>query len=438
VSEVAVSNCAFELIFAFDEVISLGNKEKLNIAQVKQLLVMDSQEERMADAEQRNKEREAEVERERRRKEMEAQRAEEARRGGGSGSQLGRGGGFGSMSSSSMGPGRGISAAPQIERSRPSSASIQAPTSGPARKGLSLTSTAPKASEYMDTLKQEMGGAAASTSEMKEMIRQSSSPAASAAGAPASSAHTPPASMRDDVHIAVSEKLLIKLDKDGNVQHFEVRGELDVFVTKEQYQQVTIRLDPKSVAQGLDWKIHPTLNKPKFLENATIQMRDASKAFVINSPNGILKWRLLSQDSSRLPLLVNCWPSAGGGPVAVVNMEYEARKGLELHDVLVKIPIVAKGQPNITGSTGETFYDVKNSILEWSLPLVDSSNLTGTLDFELDQWRNNDTSHLFPINVKFTSPNSLCELGVLQVLLGDQPVKFSSHTVVTVESYIIE
>jgi len=437
----SVTNNAFELVFAFDEVVSLGNKEKLNISQVKQLLIMDSQEERMAEAVQRNKEREAAADAERRRKELEAMRAEEQRRGGGT--LFSRGAAMGSMSSSSMDSGYrgGGSGAPQIERTSRPSSQPSSSSSGPARKGLSLTSTAPKANDYMDTLKQELGSA--SSSEMNEMLRQSSStspaPGVGPSGGMISSPHTPPASMRDDVHVAITEKLLVRLDKDGNVQHFEVRGELDVFVSKDAYQQVVVRLNPKCVGQGLDWKVHPNLNKPRFMENGTIQLRDPSKSFALNAPNGVLKWRLMSQDSSRLPLLVNCWPSAGAqAGVAVVNMEYEARKGLELHDVLVRIPIVAKGQPNITACNGETRYDVKNSILEWAIPLIDSSNLNGNLDFELDQWRNNDTSHLFPINVKFTSTNSLCDIGAVQVLLGDQTVKFSQHTVVTVESYTIE
>ena len=413
----------------------MGNKEKLNITQVKQFLVMDSQEEMMAEALQRSKEREAAMDAERRRKELEAMRAEEARHGRGN-PMFTRGAPLGSMSSSSgMGGGnmRGASIEPR-QSSRPS-APAQPASSGPARKGLSLNSNTPKASDYMATLKQEMG-AGASANEVSEMLRQQASPAPSAG--PAANSHVPPATLRDDVHIAINEKLLVRLDKDGNVQHFEVRGELDIFVAKDQYSQITVRMDPKATQQGLDWKIHPNCNKPRFMESATIQLRDANKAFAVNAPNGVLKWRLLSQDSSRLPLLVNCWPSSGAGSLATVAVEYEARKGLELHDVLVRIPIVAKGQPNVTGCDGDANYDSKNSVLEWSLPLIDSTNLAGNLDFELDQWRSNDTSHLFPINVQFTSTSSLCEIGILQVLLGDQPVKFSSHTVVSVESYTIE
>lgn len=429
-SEQAVTNSAFELIFAFDEVISLGNKEKLNIGQVKQLLVMDSQEERIAEAEQRNKEREAAENAERRRLELERRRAEEARRPGGYSSSYGVGaplGSMSSMSSSSMGSMGGNRSDFSSKPTKPAAPA----SSGPVRKGLSLTATAPKANDYMATLQQELGPA--SSSEMKEMMRQSANPSPSPSTTPAA-AYMPPASMRDDVHIAISEKILVSIDKDGIIQQFEVRGELDVFIAKEQYGQVNIGLRPSALQQGLDWKVHPMFNKPAFMEQGSIQMRDANKSFLVNAANGALKWRLLSKDTKRLPLLVTCWPAQGG----IVNMEYEARKGLELHDVLVKIPIVAKSQPNISACNGETNFDTKDSILNWSIPLIDNSNTSGNLDFELEQWREHDIPNVFPIQVKFTATTSICDIAVNKVTLGDQPVKFSSHSVVSVETYTIE
>jgi len=47
VNESTVGQKAFELIFAFDEVIALGYKEKVNLGQVKQFLEMDSHEEKI-------------------------------------------------------------------------------------------------------------------------------------------------------------------------------------------------------------------------------------------------------------------------------------------------------------------------------------------------------------------------------------------------------
>lgn len=45
--EDGIGRAAFELIFAFDEVISLGHKESVTVAQVKQYCEMESHEEKL-------------------------------------------------------------------------------------------------------------------------------------------------------------------------------------------------------------------------------------------------------------------------------------------------------------------------------------------------------------------------------------------------------
>lgn len=45
--EEGIGNAVFELVFAFDEVISLGHKESVTVAQVKQYCEMESHEEKL-------------------------------------------------------------------------------------------------------------------------------------------------------------------------------------------------------------------------------------------------------------------------------------------------------------------------------------------------------------------------------------------------------
>jgi hypothetical protein len=85
---------AFELLGAFDEIVSLGYRENVGLQQIKTFLEMESHEEKIQDIIERNKEMEAKEELKRRAKQLEMQRRDAARRG-----QMafqGNSGGFGS------------------------------------------------------------------------------------------------------------------------------------------------------------------------------------------------------------------------------------------------------------------------------------------------------------------------------------------------------
>ncbi|KAI5288139.1 coatomer subunit delta [Ascosphaera aggregata] len=70
---------AFELLSAFDELVTLGYRENLSLSQIKTFLSMDSHEERIQEIIERNKELEASEERKRKAKQLELQRKEAAR-----------------------------------------------------------------------------------------------------------------------------------------------------------------------------------------------------------------------------------------------------------------------------------------------------------------------------------------------------------------------
>lgn len=122
VSEESVKARCFELVFAFDELVSLGYSEKVTLAQLRTYTEMDSHEERMAEIAAKNKEREAAEEMKKRIKEMERERKEREKLGLGSMSGIGSRsmGGMGSMGSMGGAMGGGMSGgAPHIESRTP-------------------------------------------------------------------------------------------------------------------------------------------------------------------------------------------------------------------------------------------------------------------------------------------------------------------------------
>jgi len=81
VKESDVLENAFELIFAFDELINLGYKEKLNLDKIKTYTLMYSRDEQVHDISERNRIREQEEVAKRKVKDMERDRKELERLG---------------------------------------------------------------------------------------------------------------------------------------------------------------------------------------------------------------------------------------------------------------------------------------------------------------------------------------------------------------------
>lgn len=95
---------AFNLIFAFDEIVALGYRESVNLAQIKTFVEMDSHEEKVYQAVRQTQEREAKQKMREKAKELQRQRMEAAKRGTGIGRST-----HGGFSSDGFGTSGGIS-----------------------------------------------------------------------------------------------------------------------------------------------------------------------------------------------------------------------------------------------------------------------------------------------------------------------------------------
>ena len=94
-SEPAILHHSFDLLCAFDEVVSLGYKENVSLTTVRNILEGESHEEKIQEIIARNKEAEAKEELKRRAKQLEMQRREQQKRAqGGFGQMGGMAGGY--------------------------------------------------------------------------------------------------------------------------------------------------------------------------------------------------------------------------------------------------------------------------------------------------------------------------------------------------------
>lgn len=413
--ESEISDQAFSLIFAFDEIVALGYRENVNLAQIRTFTEMDSHEEKVFQAVRQTQEKEALDHMRRKAKEIQ-QRNREMAKGGRLPGMGSAGGGFGSGSfktdsvidSTPMEP-------PKPSYSKPSSTKPSGPS-----KALKLGSKKKDVDTFVGQLQSE--------GEKVSDAGRSSSAAVSKSSVPAIN--------QESIHLLTEEKLVLTAGRDGGLQNMEVHGILKLKVSTDKVARVkvcTINNDTK----GIQIQTHPNIDKKLYLATNQVVLKNPEKPFPLNQEVGILKWRLQTQDEAMIPLSINCWPSETSSGCDV-NIEYELEQAdMQLEDVVITIPCPSGvGSPVVGDCDGDNHYDTHKKQLQWCLPFIDATNKSGSLEFTMNGGHPDD---FFPVNVSFTSRKPYCDIQVTEVkqLSDDQAEKYSSEVAFYVEKYEI-
>ncbi|XP_077243843.1 coatomer subunit delta-like [Tasmannia lanceolata] len=425
--EEGICKMAFELIFAFDEVISLGHKESVTVAQVKQYCEMESHEERLHKLVMQSKINETKDVMKRKASEIDKSKIDRTRSDkGGFMALQGRiessfsdmsisssgGGGFGS--NSGFGLGADVEPFPSKSKGRPP-ASATAPPKG---LGMQLGKTQ-KTNQFLESLKAE-----------GEVILEDVQPTAIH-----SKSSIPPT---DPITLTAEERLNVTLKRDGGVGNFDVQGTLSLQILNQEDGLIQVQIETGG-NPGVLFKTHPNINRELFSNENILGLKDPNRPFPTGQAGdaagvGLLKWRMQSTDESIVPLTINCWPSVSGSET-YVNIEYEASGMFDLQNVVVSVPLPAlREPPSVRQIDGEWRYDPRSSVIEWSILLIDSSNRSGSMEFIVPPA---DSSVFFPINVRFTAAKTFSDIKVVSVLplRGGPSPKFAQRTQLLTENY---
>ncbi|KAF7394051.1 hypothetical protein HZH68_010870 [Vespula germanica] len=132
---------------------------------------------------------------------------------------------------------------------------------------------------------------------------------------------------------------------------------------------------------------------------------------------------------------LNCWPSENGEGGWDVNIEYELEQDdLELNDVNINIPLPIGCTPIVSSCDGQYTHETRKNILVWSLPLVDASTKSGSMEFSAPS---STSADFFPLHVSFASKTSYAKIKITEVILveDESPVKHSIETVFFTDNY---
>eukprot|EP00271_Cylindrocystis_brebissonii_P010164 TRINITY_DN26268_c0_g1_i1.p1 TRINITY_DN26268_c0_g1~~TRINITY_DN26268_c0_g1_i1.p1 ORF type:complete len:515 (+),score=138.78 TRINITY_DN26268_c0_g1_i1:269-1813(+) len=413
--EETVCRMAFELIFAFDEVLPLGLKDNVSIPLVKQYTEMESVAEKQYKADIQSKINETKDLMKRKAIEIDKTKADRfksdkpgpssfAQLSGSAGSLMNNG--FGDLPPAVSANSFGASSAAETSKGKSGS--------GMPSRGMVLGKTQ-KTHQFLESLKAE-----------GEVITEDLP--VQSAGAPKAAA--PPT---DPITVSIEEKLVVVWKRDGGMENLELQGTMALTVLKEDDAYIRVQIEG-GADKSFQFKTHPNIDKSLYNNNNILGLKDPSRPFPTGAPLGILKWRMQSRDESIVPLSINCWPSVSGADT-YVNIEYEASSSFDLQNVVVTIPLPAlRDAPTLKSYDGEPRYDGRRSVLEWTIDLIDNTNRSGSMEFVVPAV---NTDVFFPIDVKFTSNKTFCDVKVLQLsaTASGAPVKYTSRTQMAVESY---
>ncbi|KAL2074318.1 hypothetical protein VTL71DRAFT_8096 [Oculimacula yallundae] len=411
---------AYELLSAFDELVTQGYRENLTISQIKTFLEMESHEERIQEIISRNKELEATEERKRKAKQLEMQRKEVSRSGR-----------------------NAVPRAPVYPTYTPPARSTVTETydsyeaeknksfkSAPKGKGMQLGKKS-KTTDMFERVRGEMGA---------EVEESSSSPLVPnnpvhVESTPAPASRISSSLDRDAIHVTIAETISAKLSREGAVNSIEIKGDLQLKISDPTLTKVKLDL-VANASHNVQFRTHPNVDKTLFNSSKAVQMSNTAKGFPVNNSVGVLRWRAVpkADDSSALPISFTVWVNKGSDDTYNITVEYELTGGDSLKDVTVIIPY-ATSEPAV--SSFDAQYEVSGDSLEWTIGLVDEDNATGSFEFEAQA---GDENEFFPMQVKFGKTKPFIDVDVTNVTLleMDEAVTFSKEIKSVADSYLIE
>uniref|UniRef100_A0A914EKA7 Coatomer subunit delta n=1 Tax=Acrobeloides nanus TaxID=290746 RepID=A0A914EKA7_9BILA len=418
--ESEILNNAFELIFAFDEIVALGYRESVTLAQIRTFTEMDSHEERVANQIKIAQERAAKSLMDDKAKELKKKRDDALKKGIKS-----------SMSSanaiSSSNANQMVSVTSDFANlGLDTTASKLAPTKAPARpagggKALKLGAKDTSDDQFMRQLQNEGQNV---VTDMQTKTRSKET---------AQDVVVEPVVNRKPVHLRCIERLSATVSRDGGLEACEIIGTVTLNISDPQFQTVSIQMKNEDKS-GAQLQVHPNLDRKTWQTSSMLQLKSAQKPFPVNVDVGVLKWRIQLPDEEALPLSINCWPNESPDGVTV-NIEYTLQiEDMQLNKVAIAIPLPPATSPTVSECEGSYEYVKSRSVILWTIDVIDSSNKNGTLEFSTP---NGHADHFFPVNVKFYSENLFCKLSIVaaQKHESSEKIEFSEETRLIAEKY---
>eukprot|EP00761_Pharyngomonas_kirbyi_P012542 gb/GECH01012569.1/.p1 GENE.gb/GECH01012569.1/~~gb/GECH01012569.1/.p1 ORF type:complete len:515 (+),score=148.51 gb/GECH01012569.1/:1-1545(+) len=393
-TEEGVTDNAYDILFAFDEAISMGYRENVKLDQILTFLEMDSNTEKME--KMLEKERMANA-----KKQME-QAAQKLSQLKAEGKTSFRGGisSQDQMSSSGI-----VDLSNQFDNT-----SISGASSG--MGGFHTAGTAPsrgKATKPKSGMK--LKGSQRTTSTVLQDLVQSGDIEEEVAETTVNEMSPRMEDMiTEGVHITIKEKLQASLNKESDLESVEVKGELVLVASDESHGDIRIQLKQ---GRNQDFKFTPNhkyLNKKQFSSSDVLSLKK-NQSFPSRTSVQALRWHLPKPDDSVVPISLSLFVETSEDSVEVF-LEYNLQnEDKEVQNVKIGIPLSGM-TPNVNEIDGNYEHDVNNDQIIWTIDSIDQDNAEGNLSFTVSEGEHED---FYPITLSYEQEELMSNIAVADV-----------------------
>lgn len=416
--EHAINEHAFELIFAFDEVLTAGGyKEDVTLSAIRTNLLMDSHEEKIAKALQQSKEDAAKAEMAKKAKALQEEKMAQLRQQFVSGQAptgpVGRmegfgGGGMPQQSGGFLDHFQQQHEQPAMQEEYNPYAALQQPKAPAPSAPKVLAKSGMKLGGMGGGKKDSLMAAMAAEDNLFGGTSKGGAAVDFGFGAPVA---PPAAAPSTPLTLVLEEKITVNMNREGGVEACEVKGILNLTANTDVGAAAVISVNKAQLPPSFTFATHPKVDKKGYEQQGILSLK-GGKGFPVGRAVGILRWSYGSDDAA--PISINCWPEDEGSGRILVSIEMElTRKDLVLHDVNILLPLGTAEAPAIESIDGQYKHDPTTGMMCWHFDVVDgNTNSTGSLEFSVS---GNNAEAFFPIQIGFRSETLLCPIEITGV-----------------------
>ena len=247
----------------------------------------------------------------------------------------------------------------------------------------------------------------------------------------------------EPIAITVEEFVSATLNKESQLETFDVRGSLLLSIIDPNYASVRLCLSEFINDKNLQLKTHPNINKESFSNGHVLEMRDSSKPFPCNQNLGLLKWKYSSvsrNEEMYLPISISLWTTQMDNGNVEISVEFECKNAsfFPIKDLMFRFPCPENFQ--VSAIDGEYSYDQSYGTLDWSVPVVNSKSPSGCLTFSIT---GTEIHVVFPVQIFFHMEKSIFNFDLEKVasIRGEEEASVDSvekRVSCQAENYIIQ